>query len=141
MSPAFASSAAGIVPLTAARITIRRTPGGEVVRDTVVTFTADADSVDLTLSVPVLDPAEMFELLIALVTPAGDTAFRAGPVPVKPATSGPPPMVPVTFRYTGIGANAAGVAILTDGATVMAGESTLLVAQALDSAEIGRAHV
>ncbi|MDH3569642.1 MAG: hypothetical protein OER89_05575, partial [Gemmatimonadota bacterium] len=134
IAPTFANTAAVIVPLAAGRFTIRRIPGGEVVRDTVVTFAAGTDSVDLTLTVPVLDPTEMFEVLIAMVTPAGDTAFRAGPVPVKPATSGPPPIVPVTFRYTGIGANAAGVAILTNGATVMSGESTLLVAQALDSA-------
>ncbi|MDH3366764.1 MAG: hypothetical protein OEO17_02890 [Gemmatimonadota bacterium] len=54
IAPTFANTAAVIVPLAAGRFTIRRIPGGEVVRDTVVTFAAGTDSVDLTLTVPVL---------------------------------------------------------------------------------------
>ncbi len=135
VQPSFASAAlAGIVPLARARMVLTRVPGGEVAKDTVVTLAAGQDSVDLRLSVSVLGSANTFLLRIALITPQGDTAFRAGPVAVQAGTGGTPPVVPVTFVYTGVGANAELVTITSPVLTLAIGQSLTLQADALDSA-------
>jgi hypothetical protein len=133
LAPRFESDVAGIVPLAQARFVLTRIPDSTVALDTVIAIAADQDTVDLTLIVPLLDPSERFTLRIALVTPAGDTAFRAGPVEVAPSTTGPGPQVGVTLIYTGTGANAMLVECLYDGVPLFAGEVTLLAAVARDS--------
>jgi DNA-binding beta-propeller fold protein YncE len=135
IAPVFTSEAAGIVPVTAGRFVLRRTADGTVVKDTVITLGANADSVDLTLTVPLLNTTETFELTIALVGPAGDTVFRAGPLTVAPTTGGdPPPLLAVPLTYTGTGSAAASVAIASPDTALFFGGSILLQAQALDSA-------
>jgi adhesin/invasin len=134
LAPRFESDVAGIVPLAQARFVLNRIPDAAVALDTVIGLATDQDTVDLTLVVPLLDPSERFTLRIALVTPEGDTAFRAGPVEVAPSTTGPGPQVDVTLIYTGIGADAALVECLYDSVPLFAGDATLLSAVARDSA-------
>jgi len=134
VQPGFASAVAGIVPLAHGRILITRVPSGDVAKDTVITIPSGADSVDLSLTVLLLAPEETFLLSIALTTPAGDTVFRAGPLDVAPAAGGEPSIVPVTFTYVGVGANAAGVSIGIRTASTYVGDTLALTAEALDSA-------
>ncbi len=135
LAPGFASDVAGIVPLSKGRFILTRVPGGELARDTVIDFPAGQDSIDLSLTVMLLDPGETFMLSIALVTPTGDTAFRAGPIEVHPSTGGDATPVTVTFVYSGVGADAAFVTIGAPGGPLFAGDSARLVATAYDSAE------
>jgi hypothetical protein len=133
VAPGFASAAAGIVPLAHGRILLTRVPSGDIAKDTVIALAPAQDSVDLSLTVMLLEPNETFLLTIALTTPAGDTAFRAGPIEVTPSTGGAPTPVPVTFVYVGVGANAASVAIGTGAASVFIGDTVTLTATALDA--------
>lgn len=134
IAPVFTSESAGIVPVTAARFVLRRTADGVVVKDTVFALGTNADSVDLTLTVPLLTVGETFALTIAVVGTAGDTVFRGGPVTVTPATGGEaPPAISVSLVYTGVGADAAGVVILSPDTSLFFGEAVTLVAEARDS--------
>jgi Tol biopolymer transport system component len=135
VQPSFAPTAmAGIVPLAEARLVLTRVPGGQVAKDTVVALAAGQDSVDLRLSVSLLGPVNTFLLTIALITPDGDTAFRAGPVEVQAGTGVAPPVISVTFVYTGVGANAELVTITSTGLTLAVGQSLTLQAAAFDGA-------
>ncbi len=117
------------------RVLLTRNPGGELALDTTLTLPAGTDSVDLSLSVVLNQPDETFSLTLALITSSGDTAFRAGPVDVTPATSGAPPSVEMTLTYTGIGADAWGVAITSPDTTAFAGDTLVLQAMAMDSSQ------
>jgi hypothetical protein len=134
LAPGFASDVAGIVPVAKARFVLTRIPSGDLAKDTVIDIAAGQDSVDFSLTVMLLDPSETFLLTIALVTPAGDTAFRAGPIEVHPSTSGTVTPIQVTLVYTGVGADAELVAIGAPGGTLVAGDTARLVATAYDSA-------
>ncbi|HEX9728792.1 MAG TPA: hypothetical protein VGA37_09840 [Gemmatimonadales bacterium] len=134
VAPTFASSAAALIDLDRARFLLIRNADSSVARDTTIGIGADADTVALSLTVPVLTPGETFSLFLYLITPDGDTAFSAGPVEVSPQTSGEPPSIPVELVYTGVGADAVEIVIVESLATVLAGDTILLVAEALDSA-------
>lgn len=135
IAPVFEQQAAGIVPIGAIRFILNRGADGALARDTTIQVPPGADSVDLLLTVPVLQPAETFALRLELMDSAGAVVFRGGPVTVTPATGGaPPPIIAVPLAYTGTGANAAAVQILTTGAMVLTGQSVLLNGVALDSA-------
>jgi YVTN family beta-propeller protein len=134
VAPVFAP-AAGIVPVTAGRVVLRRSADGTMVIDTVITLAADADSFDLTLTVPLAVPGETFELTLALVGTAGDTVFRAGPVTVTPvAGTSAPPLIQVPVFYTGIGADAADLLIVPPAAPLFFNDQQTLTAVVLDSA-------
>ncbi len=99
-----------------------------------ITIVPGTDSVDLSLTVPMFTSSETFFLTLSLITPAGDTAFQAGPTTVTPsATSGKAPAIPLTVVYTGVGSHAKSVRILTDTARVFFGDTVTLAAEALDS--------
>ncbi|HEX9580166.1 MAG TPA: hypothetical protein VF970_03595, partial [Gemmatimonadales bacterium] len=133
IAASFASSAAGIVPIDRARITLIRNTDSTVALDTTVIVNPDSDSLDLSLTVVVFQAAETFTLRLALITPAGDTAFRAGPVTVTPTTGTDPVPVQAPFDYVGTGANAAYVEILTGALNLNTGQTAVLEAAAYDS--------
>ncbi|MDH4044993.1 MAG: Ig-like domain-containing protein, partial [Gemmatimonadota bacterium] len=133
LAPRFEADAAGIVPLARGRFILTRIADGTVAKDTIVEFSTGQDSVDLALSVLLNEPNEVFQLRIALISPAGDTVFRAGPVEVSPVSSGTPPLIPITLVYTGIGANAGAVDITSPLTALVAGDTVEMVAVALDS--------
>jgi hypothetical protein len=106
------------------------------VKDTVIALGSEADSVDLTLTVPLAGAGETFELTIALIGTAGDTVFRAGPLTVTPVVGGgTPPAIPVPLAYTGVGADAASVVILVPETPLFFGQQLTLRAVVLDSAD------
>ncbi|HKI94312.1 MAG TPA: Ig-like domain-containing protein [Gemmatimonadales bacterium] len=133
VAPAFSSTNAGIVPIAKIRFTLNRSTDSTLARDTVITIPAGTDSVALVLTVPILSNTETFALRVELITPAGDTAFRGGPVTVAPSSGDTPPVVPITLVYTGVGASAARVVITPKDTATFFGQSVVLTAIAYDS--------
>lgn len=123
----------GIV-INRTRLTLTRTFDGTVARDTLVTGSPNRDSVNVILTVVVQSPAETFWLTCAAIDAAGDTAFRGTKTEVTPGVTGPPLVVPITLVYTGIGADAAAVTILSSPTGTRTGDTLMLNAVALDSA-------
>lgn len=122
------------------RITIRH-EDGTVALDTLVTFPAGADSLALTLTIPLhanTPPSGApMSLRMNYVTAAGDTVFRgSSSITVVPAGvgSGPPPPVRIPVLYTGPGATAAGVRLTPASAVVNAGSTAQFTAVAVDAA-------
>ena len=120
------------------RITLRR-EDGTIALDTVVDFPAGADSLTLSLIVP-LPPSTSssgvpLSMNLGYVNAAGDTVFKGGPlsVTVLPSTGGgaPPPPVQIPVQYTGTGSTATAVAISPRFISGFAGQSTTFSAQAL----------
>jgi len=137
LAPSFQSDAADIVPVDRLRLTLRRVSDSSVALDTTVSIPPGADSVDLSFTVPLFAQTEQFVLRLALISPAGDTVFRAGPLVVTPTTSTSqvqPLKVPVV--YTGAGAQAAGVRILTNDLPVFSGDTVILAGEAFDSNDV-----
>jgi hypothetical protein len=133
--PSFVSTNASIIPLQDARITLRRPTATEFELDTIIAISPTDTAVDLAVVVPVFSFEDEFELIISLIDLSGDTAFRGGPVIVKPTLGGGiPAPVPVEISYVGVGADAAGVRLLTDGLRLFVGDTAILVAEAFDSA-------
>ncbi|MGD8727587.1 MAG: hypothetical protein PVH40_08075, partial [Gemmatimonadales bacterium] len=130
----YRSGLAGIVPLAEARITLERIEDGALVVDSVVPIQPGDTAVDLSASVVMVSAAQEFTLNIYLITPAGDTAYRGGPVTVTPSSDAVDPTpVPVDLVYVGVGSEAAGVRILSEGEHLFSGDSVLLLAEAFDS--------
>lgn len=129
----FQTRSALFVSFTRVRITLSREVGTAL--DTVVAFPPTADSLQLTLLVPINGSSETLTLNLMMINAAGDTVFRGGPMLVT-ATSGVinrATPVSVAVRYVGIGANARGVLIATRTASVFFRDSVRLTAAALDS--------
>lgn len=135
VASAFTSDAAGIVDVDRVRILLTRLADEAVVRDTVVDLGPSDTVVDLSVRVVLSDPAEQFELWLALIDPVGDTVFRGGPVTVTPTATGAPIPVEVELVYTGVGANAAAVRILTPDTVIQFDASIDLIAEALDASQ------
>jgi len=133
--PNFGALQGGIVEVARGRFLVTRIPDGEIAADTVIIISPDADSVDLSIQVPVYTPGETFDLTISLITATGDTVFRGGPVAVSPTTSGTPVPVVVPFAYVGTGANAAGIVIVSSDTSTFTGDTVVLAATAFDSTE------
>jgi len=135
VAPVFDSRALLLVDFDRIRIRLLRPGTEEVVIDTVVAFASDADSVAISLQVPVQGSAETFSLSLAMVNAAGDTVFRGGPVDVTaaPGVLTTAPAQP-TIRYTGTGSNAASVRFVTAPSRVYFDDTVSFVAEALDSA-------
>jgi hypothetical protein len=134
LEPRFEAGAAGIVPLAQGRFVLTRIADGTVAQDTILTIAQGQDSVDLQLQVQMFASDEVFQLRIALISPAGDTVFRAGPANVSPVSGGTPPIIPITLTYTGVGWNAEWVAISGRVTALVAGDTVTLAAVAYDSA-------
>ena len=138
-APVFDSRALLVVDFERVRIHLVRPGSGEVVLDTVAVFPSDADSIALSLSVPVQGTSENFTLTLAMISAAGDTVFRAGPTLVT-ATLGvlarEPSEIPTV--YVGTGANAASVRFTAQvPPAAFFGDTVVVLAEAFDSA--GRA--
>lgn len=114
---------------------------GTVALDTMVNFPAGADSLTLTLLVPLPSstPASgaPLSLNISYVNAAGVVVFQGGPFPVTivPSTGSgsPPPVVQVPVHYTGPGAGATRVVIAPKTFSGLAGQGTTFTAQAQSS--------
>lgn len=118
------------VPFERVRILLRN-EDGTVAKDTVVDFPATADSIALTLTLPIPTTAPDSGLPLALsmmyVNAAGDTVFRGGPAaivarPIGSSGANVPVVIPVEFD--GTGKDAASVVITPDVGTGVAGTTT-----------------
>jgi Tol biopolymer transport system component len=130
--PSFTSAAAGIVEIARVRVRLFRLDE-TLALDETVTVPAGADSLALELTVTLHEPNEVFQMFLDFITPAGDTAFRAGPVEVTASsTSTEPVPIEVNAVYVGVGANAASVVITSTGAKLIPTQATQLSAEARD---------
>ena len=114
VAPAFISVSAGIIEIAQVRIILTRPDDNSVALDTVVAVEPGTEELDLTLTVPVLSSSEVFLMTVEFITPAGEVAFRGGPVEVTATTdpTAPPVTVEVAAEYVGVGADAAEVRII-----------------------------
>lgn len=135
IAPVFDMRALMLVDFDRVRVRLVRPGTNQVVIDTVVVFPAGADSVILSLPVPVQGSSETFSLTLAMVNAVGDTVFRGGPVNVTaaPGVLNTAPAQP-TIRYTGTGSNAASVRFVTAPSSAFFADTVLYDAEALDSA-------
>lgn len=131
-------SIGSIVSFARVRLVLLRA-NGDTVLNRVVEF--PPESASLSLSFPVaLDPAapasgEILAAHLRFVGATGDTVFRGGPVNVVAAPANTPPPTPpeIPLTYTGIGANAASIAITPKTKTVRTGDSLVFTATARDA--------
>jgi hypothetical protein len=133
--PRFAAANADIVEIAQLRVILTRKDDETVALDTIIAAPADADSIDLALTVPIVSDSDIFVMTVDFITPSGDVAFSGGPVDVSPADdeTAPPVPVEIEIEYVGVGAEAAALEILTQGAWVRLGETVTLDATALDA--------
>ena len=68
----------GIVPIEKVRVRLVRLGATTVALDTIVRLAPTDTLLDLALTVPVFTSADEFSATLALITAAGDTAFRGG---------------------------------------------------------------
>ena len=134
-APTFTSGNAGVVDFDRVRITLVRPPSTTVL-DTVVSIPPNADSVDLSLNVPLSTSREDLLLYLRLVNAAGDTVFRNAPYPQSvTVTSGTGSLVPTPIVYVGVGYDAVAVYIGTPDTTVLFGDTLPVSATAWGSLE------
>lgn len=129
---------ASIVTFTRVRIVLLRA-NGDTALTRVVEFPPESASLALALPVT-LDPAaptsgELLTAALRFINAAGDTVFRGGPVNVVAATPTAPPTTPpeIPLTYTGVGANAASVAITPTSRTVRHAETVAFTATVRDA--------
>ena len=135
-----ASGAGSVVPFDRVRVVFHRMDNA-VALDSLVPFPSNADSVALSLSVPLSSSApstgEPMTLSLAYVNASGDTVFRGGPVPVvaqvRAAGSPPPEPASVPLAYVGPGASATQVTVSTDTISLVAGDPFTVTAVARDA--------
>jgi hypothetical protein len=136
IAPLFDARALDAVAFDRIRIRFVPAAGGGAVVDTVVDFPSTADSIALSLSVPVTGSSETFTITLAMINSAGDTVFRGGPssVTALPGTFATAP-TDVPIFYTGVGFDAASVRFTgTPPATAFFGDTAAFGAEAVDSA-------
>ena len=132
VAPVFASNNAGLVDIARIRARLFRLEPNAVVLDTVADVVGD--EITLQLTVTMESPTERFALVMELITAAGDTAFRAGPDTLTPATGNQTPVpVSVEIVYVGVGFDAASVQIVTQDTSLFEGQTLTVVAEAIDS--------
>ena len=124
LAPVFQTHAALVVSFDKVRITLTR-PGGTAL-DTTVEFPPGADSLVLSLVVPITGASETLELSLEMINAAGDTVFRGGPEPVTVTVgvSSSAPAVRVPITYVGVGSNARSVRISAHAASLFFRDST-----------------
>ena len=117
------------------RVLVRFTRSdGTKALETVVAFPSGSDTLNVSLAVPLNGAAESFDLTLLLLAPSGDTVFRSGPTPVELKTGVAQPTVSVPpFIYSGVGANATGVRLVSKPATVSFGQTATFTAEAFDA--------
>lgn len=133
-----AADGASLVAFDRVRLVLRRSDGS-VALDRESDFPSTADSIALTLTVPLgpsaTEAGEALSLTLRLIDAAGDTVFRGGPSPVFAAARGgtvtEPVVVPLT--YTGPGASATRVVVSPTFATLVAGAQQAFTTQAFDA--------
>ncbi|HET7038368.1 MAG TPA: hypothetical protein VFH97_00690 [Gemmatimonadales bacterium] len=132
--PVFGTAAgAGIVNIARTRVRLVYADESPAL-DSVIVVPAGADSVTLDARVDVTEPGEVLSLTVAFITPAGDTAFYGGPVPVRTTvSSGAPVLVDLPTVYVGVGADAIGVIINQRAAFVVVGDTATVTADAYDA--------
>jgi hypothetical protein len=129
-----------VVAFERVRVVFRRSDGG-ISLDRTIGFPSDADSVSVSLSVPVSagapESGEVLALSLYYVDAANDTVFTGGPVQltVRGAKPGEPPAepVPVTLTYTGPGRDAVRVALSPVAVALTAGQTQTFTTQAFDA--------
>lgn len=120
------------------RIVLRRTDG-RIALDTTVLFPVGADSLPLSLSIPLAPGApasgESMSLALDYVNAADEVVFKGGPVTltVTPSGQAPPPPVQIPVRYSGPGASAARVVASPRTLTVLEGDGFSFTAVATDA--------
>ena len=134
-----AQLASEVAPFERVLVVLRRLDGS-VLKDTLVDFPANADTIDLTITVnlPLNAGPEGITLALTLryIDAAGDTVFSGGPITVQaiPTTSGEGPTpVDIPVVFTGTGANATSVLVAPSSGTVIAGTTTQFSGIARDS--------
>ncbi len=134
--PAFQSSrAAGLVDVDRIQFVVTRADES-IVLDTIVDIPVGSSEVQLDLTVTVTSPDELFLLTLTLFDPSGSVVFVGGPIEVSAtaAEDTPPPPLEVPLVYTGVGANAVAVQIVTPDTALYFGEVLAVTADALDDA-------
>ena len=130
----------GIVDFKTVHVVLHHSDG-TVALDTVITYPPGADSLTLSLTVPLLSSApstgEPMTLNLAYVNAAGVTVFSGGPVSLTAAPSAPgspaPAPVNIPVTYTGPGAAATGVRISPKSGSALPGDLFTFSAVALDA--------
>ncbi|HEV8382119.1 MAG TPA: Ig-like domain-containing protein, partial [Gemmatimonadales bacterium] len=99
--PTFESRAASQIDFDRMRVTLEH-PGGGTVLDTVIAIPATADTIDVSLRVPLTSSSEEMLLYLRLINAAGDTVLRNDPYPqpVTVTAGGTATTVAVTIRAT-----------------------------------------
>jgi hypothetical protein len=138
VAPHFRSPhSARLVEIARVRVVLLRPGSANPALDTTVVFPTGQDTLSITLDVPISGSSESFSLVMALIGPAGDTLFRAGPLTVTASSNALTPVVAEPeLRYVGTGANAAGVRFVNPPAAAFFGQTVPLVAEAFDSAGV-----
>ncbi|HEX7546534.1 MAG TPA: hypothetical protein VF368_07385, partial [Gemmatimonadaceae bacterium] len=129
-----------VVPFSRVHVLLQHSDG-TVALDTVLDFPSGAQSITLSLTVPLLADApaggEPMTLTLSYLNGTGNTVFQGGPVTVTiapaPAGGGGNPPIQIPVRYTGPGYNAATVVIAPRGTTVPSGSPFAFSAVAKDS--------
>ncbi|MBX7118120.1 MAG: Ig-like domain-containing protein [Gemmatimonadaceae bacterium] len=138
--PAFpgADAISDLIPFTQVRVTLRRTDG-QVAKDTVIDFPSAADSVALTLDVPLPlttpDTGVTMGLSMAYLNAQGDTVFRGGPLPVTArggSRPGAPVVLPISPVYPG-GVVPASVTMSPDTGSAVAGTTSTFTSVVRDA--------
>lgn len=124
------------------RMTLARRDG-TIAYDRTVDFPASADSVQLSLAVPLSREAgpegERMALRLGLITSGGDTVFRNGPdtLLMEPARTGvQPAAVAIDVFYIGPGAQATRVALTSAVTDTVSGSALTFSAQAFDAQDV-----
>ena len=131
LAPVFQSGSAGIVDFDRLRITVVRPPSAQVL-DTIISISPTADSVDLSLRVPLASASEDLLLYLRLLNAAGDTVFQNVPYPQSVTVTSGTVSAPVTvpIAYVGVGYDAVSVVIVTPDTSLLFGDTLQLVAAA-----------
>jgi len=130
----------GVVDFTHVHVVLHHSDG-TIALDTVVNYPSNADSVTVSLSVPLLHDApaagEPMTVNLGYIDAAGDTVFKGGPISLlaapAPPGGGANPPVQVPVAYTGPGATATSVVISPRADTVVAGAPFTFTAVAKDA--------
>jgi hypothetical protein len=124
----------GLVPIDRVRILLERTNRAEPALDTVIRVSPKDSTMDLSLPVSILTAADTFTASIALVTQAGDTAFRGGPLQIvgNPRQAGVPLQAVIPIVYSGVGAHADSVVIVSQPSSVFSGDTASFKAVAYE---------
>ncbi|MDQ8155579.1 MAG: hypothetical protein P3B98_13075, partial [Gemmatimonadota bacterium] len=128
---------ANLVPFSRVRIVLLHADG-RVALDTTVDFPANAETLTLSLTVPLSPGApatgEPMAATLGYINAQGDTVFKGSvPVVVTPSAPGAPPPAPVQVpvQYTGTGSDAGSVVVATRSVGGLAGGSVTVSAQVL----------